>query len=224
MLKFVDLILHTVTIQYGAWDTTHWISDTTLYILTETTNGLHALSIAGPIWQYPLVTPIDTTQVPRYFRVSTDTIVKQWFTGNLWGHNSLMFVNNLGLVLRMTSTVSGLSHITRTSVSTTIRLHASPVLIVSSTFDRPMSFQLSQNYPNPFNPSTKIVYLLQNSSYIALRLYDLLGREVKVLDEGTKTAGRHTVVLHSAELPSGTYFYQLTVGNWNQTKKLVIMK
>jgi hypothetical protein len=120
--------------------------------------------------------------------------------------------------------VSGVSHITRTFVSTTIRLHGDPVLSALVLNISPMSFRLAQNYPNPFNPSTIIQYSLPSPSYVSLRLYDLLGRQLKILDEGLRKAGTHSIRLVEEGLPSGVYFYQLSAANIIQTKKLLLIK
>jgi hypothetical protein len=217
-------ILHVVTIKYVPSDSTYTISDTTSHLLMETTKGLHPLAIVTPIWQFPFATPGDTTPVFRFSATSSYTILKEWWTSDVWEHDTLTFVANLGLVLRRTSTLSGISHMTRTFTSTTVRLHGSPVLSVLASNDYSNTFHLAQNYPNPFNPSTTIEYFLPTSSYVTLRLYDLLGRQIRVVDEGMRIAGTHAVVLSADGLTSGVYFYQLGANNELQTRKLLILK
>ncbi|MDD8016927.1 MAG: T9SS type A sorting domain-containing protein [Bacteroidota bacterium] len=87
-----------------------------------------------------------------------------------------------------------------------------------------LSFGLQQNFPNPFNPSTIINYQLPITSYVTLKVYDLLGREVATLVNEMKEAGYHTFQFHGADLASGIYFYQLRAGDFLQTKKMVLMK
>ncbi len=88
----------------------------------------------------------------------------------------------------------------------------------------PEEFALLQNYPNPFNPSTAISYQLSASSFVSLKIYDVLGNEMRVLVNGQKSAGTHTVTFNAQGLPSGVYFYRLQASGFVQTKKLVVVK
>ena len=96
----------------------------------------------------------------------------------------------------------------------------------------PTNFRLSQNYPNPFNPTTTIKYALPKSSYVILKVYDLLGNEINTLVKGDKSAGVHSVAFDGHNLASGTYFYRLQVfdsqnsskGTFIETKKFVLLK
>ena len=88
----------------------------------------------------------------------------------------------------------------------------------------PKIFFLYQNYPNPFNPSTEIKYSLAKDSYVTLKIYDMLGKEVAVLVNGNKPAGYYTVEFNGSNLPSGVYIYRLTAGKFSSSKKLMLMK
>ncbi len=77
----------------------------------------------------------------------------------------------------------------------------------------PEHYLLSQNYPNPFNPTTTIKYELPKAAYVRLVVYDILGREVKVLVDEQKEAGNYTVKFDGSDLPSGVYFYRITFTN-----------
>lgn len=90
-------------------------------------------------------------------------------------------------------------------------------------------FELDQNYPNPFNPSTLISYQLAAISHVTLRVYDVLGREVKTLVDAVRSPGRYESEFDAGNLPSGVYFYRLSATSsdgqkfvW--TNKLVLMK
>ena len=85
-------------------------------------------------------------------------------------------------------------------------------------------FSLSQNYPNPFNPSTKIEYSIQQKGKVRLAVYDLLGREIEVLVNKEQNPGRHEISFLSNNLPSGIYFYKLSINNHSITKKMMLMK
>ena len=87
-------------------------------------------------------------------------------------------------------------------------------------------FELYQNYPNPFNPSTKISWQSPVSSWQTLKVYDVLGNEVATLVDEYKPAGMYNVqfTMYNEQLSSGLYFYQLRVGNFIESKKMILLK
>ena len=90
-------------------------------------------------------------------------------------------------------------------------------------------FQLEQNFPNPFNPSTTINYSVPESSFVHLKVYDILGNEVATLVNENKKAGEYSVKwngLNSSgtQVSSGIYFYRISAGSFIQVKKMVFMK
>jgi hypothetical protein len=95
---------------------------------------------------------------------------------------------------------------------------------VSELFPIPINFSLDQNYPNPFNPSTAINYHLPLSSHVTLKIYDELGREVRILVDEVKPMGNYTVKFDANSLSSGVYFCRLQAGNYSETKKLMLIK
>ena len=90
--------------------------------------------------------------------------------------------------------------------------------------EQPKTITLHQNYPNPFNPSTVISYQLTGNSMVSLRVFDALGREVAVLVDELKSAGRHQVTFDAAGLASGVYYYVLNADEQILTKKLTLIK
>jgi sugar lactone lactonase YvrE len=88
----------------------------------------------------------------------------------------------------------------------------------------PGSFILHQNFPNPFNPLTNIVYSIPKECNVSLIVYDLLGREITRLIQGTKLRGEYSITWNAANVPSGIYYYRLVAGTFVQTKKMVVMK
>ena len=84
--------------------------------------------------------------------------------------------------------------------------------------------QLHQNYPNPFNPSTKISYHLSQPGKVILKVLNLLGQEVEILDKGSRTAGVHEVQFDGKNFPSGVYFYRLESGNFVDTRRMVLAR
>ncbi len=93
-----------------------------------------------------------------------------------------------------------------------------------SNSESPSRFALSQNYPNPFNPSTMISYQLPMNSYVTLKVYDVLGREVATLVNGKQSAGYYKTAFNAERLPSGVYFYRLQAGDYSKTMKLLLLK
>jgi len=85
-------------------------------------------------------------------------------------------------------------------------------------------FYLFDNYPNPFNPSTKIMYIVPETSYVTLKVYDSLGKEAATLVNEIKTAGRYEVEFDPSGLSSGVYTYMLSSGNFSQSKKMIFLK
>ncbi len=88
----------------------------------------------------------------------------------------------------------------------------------------PLEYSLSQNYPNPFNPSTKISYSIKEQGFVTLKVYDILGKEVRTLVNSIHGAGYYGVDLNGSNLSSGVYFYQLRAGSFVDTKKFILMK
>ena len=88
----------------------------------------------------------------------------------------------------------------------------------------PRNYSLSQNYPNPFNPSTTIEYSIPKSSFVSLKVYDVLGREVVTLVDEEKSQGNYLVVFNAKGLSSGIYFYRMQAENFVEIKKLILMK
>jgi len=88
----------------------------------------------------------------------------------------------------------------------------------------PAKFLLSQNYPNPFNPSTTINYSLPKSGNVTLKVFDILGQEVTTLVNEKQSAGKYEVKFDAGKLASGIYYYRISVGNFIQTKKMILMK
>lgn len=88
----------------------------------------------------------------------------------------------------------------------------------------PFDFNLMQNYPNPFNPFTKIVYSIPESGHVIIKVYDVLGKEVKTLVDEYRTAGTYSVNFDAKHLASGIYFYDITMGRFSAARKMVLLQ
>ncbi len=86
------------------------------------------------------------------------------------------------------------------------------------------NYGLSQNYPNPFNPTTQINYSLQESNFVNLKVYNSIGELVSTLINEEKPAGSYSVSFNASGLPSGVYFYRITSGSFNQTRKMILLR
>jgi photosystem II stability/assembly factor-like uncharacterized protein len=88
----------------------------------------------------------------------------------------------------------------------------------------PRSFSLEQSYPNPFNPITTIEFSLPHANYVILRLYSSRGEEIKTLVSKPLSAGKHKIEWDATGFASGLYFYSIRVGEFSETKKLILLK
>jgi hypothetical protein len=94
---------------------------------------------------------------------------------------------------------------------------------------KPTVFDISQNYPNPFNPTTRIDYAVSKESFVSVRVYNLLGQEIRTLVAEEKGVGVYTSEWDGTdnvgkEVPSGMYLYKMTAGNFSETRKMMFLK
>ena len=89
---------------------------------------------------------------------------------------------------------------------------------------QPIKYKLGYNYPNPFNPATKISYSIEKSGLTKLKIYDILGREIKTLVNEIKNPGEYTVEFNGSTLSSGVYFYKLESGSFSDIKRMMLIK
>jgi hypothetical protein len=165
--------------------------------LTYIVNGLGGESI------YPFGSPVPESQ----FRYNADygAMLFEVFTDSI----NFKFITRAGLLIDNYS-------INRTTSDLTV-----DGKIIEN-------FKLYQNYPNPFNPTTKIRYSIANVgsglALTVLKVYDILGNEVITLVNEEKEPGYYEVDFNSHGLSSGIYFYTISANNFNQTKKMILMK
>ena len=100
-----------------------------------------------------------------------------------------------------------------------------PKISIESNFvEIPDEYELVGNYPNPFNPTTKISYQLPNKAQVTLKIYDLLGREVAILVNEEKQAGKYEVEFDASSLSSGVYLYRISINDFVKTMKMMVVK
>ncbi|MEW6061014.1 MAG: cohesin domain-containing protein [Bacteroidota bacterium] len=203
VLLFPVLSLSSHTIDFGAVKIGQW-KDTTVTITNAGTDTLKISSISatnGVFTARPTVisiAPGDTFVDTLRFTPAVVTTYNAWFllTSNASTSPDTIYVTGSG----------------ETS------LH------VRNGSEVPRIFALHQNYPNPFNPSTVISYQLPANSYVTLKVYDAIGREVATLVNEVKEAGYYSVTFDASKLSSGIYFTRLQSGEKIQMKKMLLLK
>jgi hypothetical protein len=133
--------------------------------------------------------------------------------------NTLWDLNNLGYLVfiqdSQTKTVYQSEFITYNNLITTD---------VEDEVVMPSNYFFSQNYPNPFNPTTTINYELPEANYVQIKVYNLIGKEVAILADEQKQAGRYKLTFDASGLPSGVYFYRIEAGTHSETKRMILLK
>ena len=96
--------------------------------------------------------------------------------------------------------------------------------IIKNEYDQPREFSLEQNYPNPFNPVTHLEFGISDLEFVSLKVYDVLGNEIKTLVNEIKSPGVYKVEFDGSNLSSGIYYYKLTAGEFSEVKKMTLLK
>ncbi len=146
----------------------------------------------------------------------------QRLNGGQWNYLGEVFVYNNGqLSIKVKASQTG------PAIADAFRLiYNGPVLSVEDE-NLPAGFKLYQNYPNPFNPSTTIRYTIPSLGKpvdVKLAVYDVLGRKVTELVNGTEAPGEYSVVFDGSNLSSGIYYYRLEAGSYMITKGMILLK
>ena len=102
-------------------------------------------------------------------------------------------------------------------------------LDISNAINNPEQFRLNQNYPNPFNPTTSLAYDLPKDELVNITIYDMMGRQVKTLVNGSQTAGYKSIQWNATNdegkpISGGLYLYTIQAGEFRETKKMVLLK
>lgn len=170
-----------------------------------------------------------------------DTVVWKWAAGvhtttsdSTTGHNKWNAnINSTSQTFRFVITSPGVHHyycVFHQSFGMVGTITATVPTGVNEENNLPAAFRLEQNYPNPFNPSTIISYTLNTPGFVSLKVYNAIGAEVATLISENQTTGAHSVVFNAdrsgnvGSLPSGVYFYRLKTGNFDQTRKMLLLK
>ena len=106
-----------------------------------------------------------------------------------------------------------------------IRLVTPPTAVNDNSPELPSVFTLEQNYPNPFNPSTTIQFFVVKRTSVTVKVFDILGREITTLvNDEVLAPGMHKRIFDGDHLPNGIYLYRMQAGEFEQTRKLTLLK
>jgi S-formylglutathione hydrolase len=95
---------------------------------------------------------------------------------------------------------------------------------IKEIYYHPANSVVSQSYPNPFKTGTNITYKLDKPCFVSLKIFDITGQEIEVLEDNYKNAGVHNVKFDASSLVNGIYLYKIQAGNYTEIKKLIIQK
>ncbi len=191
-------------------------------------NGLYNVSVSGKMMSKPV-----SFAQQIYF---ADTIGGHKFVPRLWAKAKINHILDLIQIYGETEELK--NQVIELSLKFQILTPYTAMYIDPSTTDvnneknKPNQFVLEQNFPNPFNPTTTIKYSLPDNKstyHITIRIYDVLGRLVRVLVNDDKAPGVYSVTWDSKNsngmfVPSGAYFYTLEAGDFRYTRKMVLVR
>ena len=103
-------------------------------------------------------------------------------------------------------------------------MHYSGVTSVTDPNTSLKDYRLEQNYPNPFNPSTNLEFGISDLEFVSLKVFDISGKEVSSLVNEVLKPGNYKYRFDAIDLPSGTYFYRLSAGDFTETKSMILIK
>lgn len=191
-------------------------------------NGTVMMSLADTLKRIVLIGSSMSVDIIGNFGVKQSSINPNFpYSGNWYDYfsgDTLNVVNSQNLI----SLAPGEFH-----VYTTKKLPTPPGDIISGISSNSIpgakDFKLLQNYPNPFNPTTRIVYAIPKSSFVKLKIYDILGRVVKTLVNRKEEAGKYSITWNGddesgSKVSSGVYFCKIEAGKFKSVRKMVMLK
>ena len=216
------------------FDTT--IVDSSVFDVVELRSGAHKLYRQSEIGMNPWSTPIPFTRdVPDSAALFRYHPIDSMFTQTLKRDFGYSY-SKIALEVTVKKGIGIIELDGHTDIVSEILEHSHLQLlsqiingvVTDSRTSLPSAISLSQNYPNPFNPTTRIEYDLPSASHVDLRVYNVLGEEVRLLVNGNLPPGHHVAEFDGSGLPSGVYFCRIqagsAVGGFTDVKKLLLMK
>lgn len=126
--------------------------------------------------------------------------------------------------LNSVTKIKNLSNIAKIFYDNNFNYSDDDISFIQSSPELSPVYSLSQNYPNPFNPATKIKFFIPENTFTSLKIYDVTGKEIAVLENKILAIGEYEYRWNAANLPSGIYFYKLETESFTQTKKMILVK
>lgn len=157
--------------------------------------------------------------------VSVDSIYMDQNQGSgLWSHIGRSFLpDNVPIELKVIDSGENTPNAVLRADAVQFSL-VKEITSVKAFSELPNEFILRQNYPNPFNPATTISYSLPREEYVVLKIFDILGREVKTLVNQNQKTGNYSINFSADNLSSGIYFCRISAGKYTDTKKMMLIK
>jgi hypothetical protein len=205
-------IQHTSLTSLTGWVTSGW---TTMY------SGTYAVPNTG--WQYI------NFQAPNfYYNGTSNLLVLVCYDNSSYTTYSTVNATNAPGMTWGYYTDNSTGCVMTAGTSQPIRPNICFTSIIDETKNNsniiPEHYSLSQNYPNPFNPVTKINFAIPKQGLVNLKVYDVLGREIKTIINEIKNPGMYSVDFNGSDLSSGIYFYRLESNGFTEIRKMIIIK
>jgi len=197
----------------SSWTTTGWTNVYSSASYTPPGTGLRYIDLSTPYYWNGTGNLLIEVCYDNAAWTSNSTVAGTAQTGKVVHYH---VDGNTGCTMTGTSTAS-----TRPNLCMVINT-ATGVSPIGNTV--PQNYSLSQNYPNPFNPVTKINFALPKQGFVTLKIYDVLGREVRTLVNEVKSAGQFSVDFNASEFSSGVYFYKLETNGFSDIKRMMLIK
>jgi hypothetical protein len=180
-------------------------------------------SIPGTGWRYI------NLQTPFYWDGTSNLLIEVCFTNTSYTTASIVLGTTISgmLYTEYHDQTNACAYNAPNAISSrpNICMQITPVNgIIPNNGNIPVNYKLSQNYPNPFNPVTRISFDIPKQGFVSLKIYDVLGREVKSLVSEVKSPGSYSVDFNAAGLSSGLYLYRLESNSFIDTKRMVLIK
>lgn len=150
----------------------------------------------------------------RKLKVGFDVLAALWTNDDVEDEPSRTFYH------RVTAAAAEQSVVSDARIVTFVRSTSSG----SGDPEHPTRFSLDQNYPNPFNPQTTISYTLDETAFVRLTVYDVIGKEIATLVSEEKPSGDHRLTFEAGRLNSGVYVYRIEAGDHTAMKRMVLLK
>jgi hypothetical protein len=233
-IKEIDSLIRTIDTLYNGIgiDTVFDISSVSTYIMIEMKDSLNNIMFnprteiweSPTRWHSPYLGIVYGESLHRYSDEDSLMYLIQYdnsyYNHSMW--DSLTFCKNIGLISAKSSIWKGPNTLYNYAWSSKL-IDYKVITDVNDYITIPY-FGLSQNFPNPFNPKTTIKYSVPQTSFITIKIYDILGREITTLINQEIYAGNYEIEFDGANLASGIYFYRMQALNFASTKKLILIK